>query len=177
MEYSQPTTYGTILVDYENFYYYFKNNYPSLPDPQECVLEAIRGLREYLRKELKIEPIILNAYADFERIGPAAQLGDLYLLGANTRNVLGTQHKNAADMQLCIDALEVLYTRSDIQTFVFMAGDRDYIPVIQHLRRQARRVVVVGFRDSTSGGTYSRLSERIASSIRSCYSRRRAGKP
>jgi len=151
MEHAQTGAYGTILVDFENFYYYFKNNYPTLADPQECVLDAIRGLREYLRNELKIEPLILNAYADFERIGPAAQLGALYLLGANTRNVLGTEHKNAADMQLCIDALEVLYTRPDIQTFVFMAGDRDYIPVIQHLRRQGRRVVVVGFKDSTSG--------------------------
>ena len=159
MEYKQDITYGTILVDYENFYYYFKNNYPNLADPQECVLEAIRGLREHLRNELRIEPLVLNAYADFDRIGPAAQLGDLYLLGATTRNVLGTEHKNAADMQLCIDALEVLYTRPDIKTFVFMAGDRDYIPVIQHLRRQARRVIVVGFRDSTSGDLLQIIGE------------------
>jgi uncharacterized LabA/DUF88 family protein len=159
MESNQEITYGTILVDYENFYYYFKNNYPNLADPQECVLETIRGLREHLRNELKIEPLVLNAYADFERIGPAAQLGDLYLLGANTRNVLGTEHKNAADMQLCIDALEVLYTRPDIKTFIFMAGDRDYIPVIQHLRRQARRVIVVGFRDSTSGDLLQIIGE------------------
>jgi pyruvate/2-oxoglutarate dehydrogenase complex dihydrolipoamide acyltransferase (E2) component len=72
-------------------------------------------------------------------------------MGVDTRNVLGTDHKNAADMQLCIDALEVLYTRPDIGTFVLVAGDRDYIPVLQHLRRQARQVKVVGFRESVSG--------------------------
>ncbi|MFC7668064.1 NYN domain-containing protein [Hymenobacter humi] len=75
----------------------------------------------------------------------------MYLMGVSTRNVLGTNHKNAADMQLCIDALEVMYTRPDIGTFVLVAGDRDYIPLLQHLRRQARQVLVAGFRESVSG--------------------------
>jgi len=35
----------------------------------------------------------------------------LYLMGVETHNVLGTEHKNAADMKLCIDAMEVMYTR------------------------------------------------------------------
>nr|GFC79141.1 hypothetical protein [Tanacetum cinerariifolium] len=80
-------------------------------------------------------------------------------MGVDTRNVLGTDHKNAADMQLCIDALEVLYTRPDIGTFVLVAGDRDYIPVLQHLRRQARQVKVVGFRESVSGDLLLMLGE------------------
>jgi hypothetical protein len=146
-----PKGYATILIDYENFYYYFKNFYPALSDPQECVLETVRGLQRHLREKLHLEPLVINAYADFERMGPGAQLGALYLLGASTHNVLGTQHKNAADMQLCIDGLEMLYTRPDITSFVFMAGDRDYIPIIQHLRRQGRQILVVGFKQSTSG--------------------------
>jgi hypothetical protein len=80
-------------------------------------------------------------------------------MGVSTRNVLGTDHKNAADMQLCIDALEVLYTRPAIGTFVLVAGDRDYIPVLQHLRRQARQVKVVGFRESISGDLLQMLGQ------------------
>jgi hypothetical protein len=142
---------AAILVDFENIYYHFKNQYPTLNDPQECVLEVVRRLRDTLRTDYQLDTLVLNAYADFERIGSASQLGAFYLMGATTRNVLGTQHKNAADMQLCIDALEVMYTRADIRTFVFLAGDRDYIPVIQHLHRQARQVKVVGFKESISG--------------------------
>jgi hypothetical protein len=62
-------------------------------------------------------------------------------------------------MQLCIDALEVLYTRPAIGTFVLVAGDRDYIPVLQHLRRQARQVKVVGFRESVSGDLLQMLGQ------------------
>ena len=62
-------------------------------------------------------------------------------------------------MQLCIDALEVLYTRPAIGTFVLVGGDRDYIPVIQHLRRQARQVKVVGFRESVSGDLLQMLGQ------------------
>ena len=101
----------------------------------------------------------MNAYADFERI-PTTPQGNLYLLGVSTRNVLGTDHKNAADMQLCIDALEVMYTRPDIGTFVLVAGDRDYIPVLQHLRRQARQVLVAGFRESVSGDLIQNLGDK-----------------
>ena len=62
-------------------------------------------------------------------------------------------------MQLCIDVLEVLYTRAEISTFVLVAGDRDYIPVIQHLRRQARSILGVGFRESVSGDLLLNLGE------------------
>jgi hypothetical protein len=106
-----------------------------------------------LRKQLQekcLDSLISYAYADFERLATAPQ-GALYLMGVSTRNVLGTDHKNAADMQLCIDALEVMYTRPDIGTFILVAGDRDYIPLLQHLRRQARQVLVAGFRESVSG--------------------------
>ena len=74
--------------------------------------------------------------------------------------MLGTDHKNAADMRMCIDVLEVLYTRAEISTFVLVAGDRDYIPVIQHLRRQARRVLGVGFRESVSGDLLLNLGDQ-----------------
>jgi hypothetical protein len=68
-----------------------------------------------------------------------------------THNVMSTEHKNSADMRLCIDALEVLYTRPEIHTFVLVAGDRDYIPLVQHLRRQGRNVYVSSFRSNVSG--------------------------
>jgi hypothetical protein len=54
-------------------------------------------------------------------------------------------------MQLCIDALDVFYTRSEIQSFVLVAGDRDYIPLIKHLKKHGRLVRVVGFPRSVSG--------------------------
>ena len=142
--------YAAVFIDFENVYYFLKNHYLDPQDPHDYALDLVRALRDTLKRELSLDSLVLYAYADFDKL-PSGPQGPLYLMGVDTRNVLGTDHKNAADMQLCIDALEVLYTRPDIGTFVLVAGDRDYIPVLQHLRRQARQVKVVGFRESVSG--------------------------
>ena len=146
---SHASPFAAVFIDFENVYYFLKNHFQDPPDLNDYVLDIVRSLREQL-SERGLDCLISYAYADFERLATAPQ-GALYLMGVSTRNVLGTAHKNAADMQLCIDALEVMYTRPDIGTFVLVAGDRDYIPVLQHLRRQARQVLVAGFRESVSG--------------------------
>ena len=146
---SPASPYAAVFIDFENVYYFLKNHFHDPPDLNDIVLDIVRTLREQLSAK-GLDSLISYAYADFERLATAPQ-GALYLMGVSTRNVLGTDHKNAADMQLCIDALEVMYTRPDIGTFVLVAGDRDYIPVLQHLRRQARQVLVAGFRESVSG--------------------------
>ena len=146
---SPASPYAAVFIDFENVYYFLKSHFHDPPDLNDIVLDIVRSLREKL-SATGLDSLISYAYADFERLATAPQ-GALYLMGVSTRNVLGTDHKNAADMQLCIDALEVMYTRPDIGTFVLVAGDRDYIPVLQHLRRQARQVLVAGFRESVSG--------------------------
>jgi hypothetical protein len=150
--------YAAVFIDFENVYYFLKNHYLDPQDPHDYALDLVRALRDTLKRELGLDSLVLNAYADFDKI-PTGPQGPLYLMGVSTRNVLGTDHKNAADMQLCIDALEVLYTRPAIGTFVLVAGDRDYIPVLQHLRRQARQVKVVGFRESVSGDLLQMLGQ------------------
>jgi uncharacterized LabA/DUF88 family protein len=140
---------AAIFLDFENLLYHLKKEYGDPPQVNDVIMEILRSLRSYFTDELKLDVIIFKAYADFERM-PAA-LGSLYLMGVDTHNVLGTDHKNAADMRLCIDLMEVLYTRPDIQQYVLIAGDRDYIPIVQHLRRQARQVKAVAFRQTVSG--------------------------
>lgn len=140
---------AAVFLDYENILYHLKKEYLDPPQVTDVIAEILRNLREHLSEHYKLDVIIFKAYADFERM--ASALGSLYLMGIDTHNVLGTDHKNAADMRLCIDLMEVLYTRPDIQHFVLVAGDRDYIPIVQQLRRQARQVTAVAFRQTVSG--------------------------
>lgn len=176
-------SYAAVFVDFENVYYFLKNHFHDPPDLNDYVLGLVRKLRETLAQQ-GLDCLVLNAYADFERLATAPQ-GGLYLMGVSTRNVLGTHHKNAADMQLCIDALEVLYTRPDIGTFVLVAGDRDYIPLLQHLRRQARQVLVAGFREATSGDLLQNLGpqhfidarELLPAATLALLEERRSGRP
>jgi len=62
-------------------------------------------------------------------------------------------------MQMCIDLMQLLYTREDMDTFVLVAGDRDYIPVVQHLKRRGRHVLVAAFRDTLSGDLLEIIGE------------------
>ncbi len=158
MDSSSPPQFAALFLDFENIYYYLREEFVDPPNLNDAILELIRNLRNHLQDEFGLDSIISNAYADFERVGSTPQ-GALFLLGVDTKNVLGTDHKNAADMRLCIDALEVLYTRPEIQSFVLVTGDRDYIPLIQHLRRKARHVLGAGFRLKTSGDLLLNLGE------------------
>lgn len=141
---------AAVFLDYENLYFHLKTAYHEPPSVNDIVLEILRNMRKKLSNEMNLDPIVFKGYADFERLH-TPPLGSLYLMGIDTVNVLGTHHKNAADMRLCIDLMEVLYTRPDIQHYVLVAGDRDYIPIVQHLRRQGRKVTAVSFREALSG--------------------------
>jgi uncharacterized LabA/DUF88 family protein len=142
--------YAALFVDFENIFHYIRKRTVDSDRAHDIVLELIQELRLKLSNELAKSCIVQYAYADFEQIEGNAQ-GQLFLLGVETRNVVGTEHKNAADMRLCIDVMETMYTRDEIGTFVLMAGDRDYIPVLQHLRKHAKSVQVVAFKENISG--------------------------
>jgi uncharacterized LabA/DUF88 family protein len=155
---SKGSHHTAVFIDYENIYYYLKNNFKEPPELSSYTSEIVRNIRLQLEDRLGLQVIVMNAYADFERVG-GGSLGALYLMGIMSQNVLGTNHKNAADMQMCIDLMQLLYTRSDMDTFVLVAGDRDYIPVVQHLKRNGRRVLVAAFRDTLSGDLLEIIGE------------------
>lgn len=148
-----------MFIDFENIYYYLKNHVAESHDPAEVALRTVRKLRIHVQQDQGLDPIVQVAYADFDRIEESVQ-SSLYLAGIETRNVLGGEHKNAADMRLCIDALETLYTRPTIDTYILVAGDRDYIPVLQHLRRYGKDVLTVAFPGNVSGDLVQVIGER-----------------
>ncbi|MDH3499647.1 MAG: NYN domain-containing protein [Acidimicrobiia bacterium] len=63
---------------------------------------------------------------------------------------MGGARKNAADIKLAIDAIELALERAYISTFVICTGDSDLTPLVQKLRELDRRVIGVGVRGSTS---------------------------
>lgn len=157
---SQEVRYSALFIDFENIYYYLRDAISDPGDTSDNVVNMIRELKSFLVSDRSEQCIVMHAYADFERIGTNAQ-GALYLAGVETHNVLSTDHKNAADMRLCIDALETLYMRPEIQSFIFMAGDRDYIPVIQHLKKHAKTVIAVAFEGNMSGDLLQNVGDEF----------------
>lgn len=62
----------------------------------------------------------------------------------------GSARKNAADIKLAVDALELAFQRDFITTFVVASGDSDFTPLVLKLRELNKRVIGVGVEGSTS---------------------------
>ena len=58
--------------------------------------------------------------------------------------------KNWADIRLVVDALDLCYTKSHVNTFVIISGDSDFSPLVSKLRENAKQVIGVGVKQSTS---------------------------
>lgn len=141
---------AAIFLDFENLYYTLKNQVPDGYEVIDELTQMLRRLRGDVAEKLGARPLILRAYADFERM-PEDMQRRLFLSGFDPQFVPGTDHKNAADMRLCIDAIAALYNRNDIDVYVLAAGDRDYIPMLTHLIERGKRIYVFSFAESLSG--------------------------
>src|SRR5690606_20098631 len=58
--------------------------------------------------------------------------------------------KNSADIRLVVDALDLCYTKAHVDTFVVISGDSDFSPLVSKLRENAKQVIGVGVKQSTS---------------------------
>ena len=58
--------------------------------------------------------------------------------------------KNSADIRMVVDALDLCYTKEHIDTFVIISGDSDFSPLVSKLRENAKSVIGVGVKNSTS---------------------------
>lgn len=95
--------------------------------------------------------VIRRAYADWNlfseyRQGLVAQRIEMIEIPQRT----GMVRKNAADIKLAVDALELAFEREFVTTFVIASGDSDFTPLVLKLRELNRRVVGVGVEGSTS---------------------------
>ncbi len=58
--------------------------------------------------------------------------------------------KNSADIRMVVDALDLCYTKSHVDTFVIVSGDSDFSPLVSKLRENDKNVIGVGVKNSSS---------------------------
>jgi uncharacterized protein (TIGR00288 family) len=95
--------------------------------------------------------VVRRAYADWNlfteyREGLVGQRIELIEVPQRT----GMVRKNAADIKLAVDALELAFERAFVTTFVIASGDSDFTPLVLKLRELDKRVIGVGVEGSTS---------------------------
>jgi uncharacterized protein (TIGR00288 family) len=69
--------------------------------------------------------------------------------------------KNSADIRMVVDALDLCYTKSHVDTFVLITGDSDFSPLVSKLRENDKTVIGVGVKNSTSDLLISNCDEFI----------------
>lgn len=108
-------------------------------------------LRSLLSSDIvKGKVSVQRAYADWRRypqyIVPLSESSiDLIFAPA-----YGSSKKNATDIRLAIDALELIFTRPEIGTFILLSGDSDFSSLVIKLKEYGKYVIGVGIRESSS---------------------------
>jgi uncharacterized protein (TIGR00288 family) len=95
--------------------------------------------------------VVRRAYADwsmFEEDSRTLVRNNVELIEIPQR--MGAVRKNAADIKMAVDAIEMCFERDYITTFVLGTGDSDFTPLVQKLRALNRSVIGIGVEPSTS---------------------------
>src|SRR5436309_547782 len=91
-----------------------------------------------------------KAYADWSRFqqytGPLHEAA-IELMEIPRRGQTG---KNSADIRLCVDAMDLAYSKEHIDTFVVVSGDSDFSPLVSKLKELGKHVIGLGMQESTS---------------------------
>jgi len=140
MEKEQSNATMAVFLDLENIAVGTQQaNYPRF-DIQKVIERLL----------LKGHIVVKKAYCDFERFKEFKK--DLHEAAFELIEIphIRQSGKNSADIRMVVDALDLCYTKGHVDTFVIISGDSDFSPLVSKLRENAKTVIGVGVKDSTS---------------------------
>ena len=110
---------------------------------------------------LKGSIVVKKAYCDWERYKEFKNA-----MHASSFELIEIPHvrqsgKNSADIRMVVDALDLCYTKAHVDTFVIVSGDSDFSPLVSKLRENAKTVIGVGVKNSSSDLLISNCDEFI----------------
>ena len=127
---------------------------------------------------LKGSIVVKKAYCDWERYKEFKAT----MHGASFELIeiphLRQSGKNSADIRMVVDALDLCYTKAHVDTFVIVSGDSDFSPLVSKLRENAKTVIGVGVKNSSSDLLIANCDEFIYYDdlVRADEQKRRAAK-
>lgn len=127
-----------LLMDFENIVLGLPSNAKFRP---KAILSRVLDLGKV---------VIKRAYADWSRYDNyKVKLHELGfdLMEIPKRAMTG---KNAADIRMVVDAMDVVISKEHVDTFALVTGDSDFTPLASKLRELDKRVIGIGVKDSTS---------------------------
>ncbi len=149
---------AAVFVDFDNLFYgllhgLYHRHYKRAMEECLNLLAALRA--ELGQRETAI--VLGRAYSGFDEYPGSEAAHPLSLMGFDPQYVVQKKGKNSADLQLSLDLMEVLLTRQDIDLFVIVGGDRDFIPVARKVLEARRELLIVALPEVTSGDLIDRV--------------------
>ncbi len=138
-----------VFIDFENVYVSVRDKLDENPN-FETIMDRCHDLGRV---------IIARAYADwyrYPRITSALYANSIEPMYVPTyyydKDVgrTGRAIKNSVDMNICIDAMKTLFMHQNVEKFVLVTGDRDFIPLVHSIRQQGKEVVIIGIGGAAS---------------------------
>lgn len=140
-----------VFIDFENLALGFRGKKDKRFDIQKVL--------ERLVEKGKI--IVKKAYADWadyaEYKKPLHEAA-IELIEIPKRSLSG---KNSADIRLCVDAIDLCYSKEHIDTFVIVSGDSDFSPLVSKLKENGKRAIGLGMKESSSNLLINNCDEFI----------------
>ena len=131
-----------LFLDYENLAIGTREHHRGMTFDLRPVLDALAERGRVIARK---------AYADWSYFDEDRRMltrGHVELIEIPQR--MGASRKNAADIKMAVDALEMAFEREYVTTFVICTGDSDFTPLVHKLRELNKRVIGVGIKESTS---------------------------
>ncbi|RYG39653.1 NYN domain-containing protein [bacterium] len=157
---AELTNIGTValLIDFENLVLGLSSN-----DKSET-LEQFDPVALFSLSEKSGQVVVAQAYADWRSFHVNRHQQALYRAGIDLIHVFGKSSgngfKNAVDVKMAVDAIEMVWMLPHVQTYVLVSGDRDFIHLLKALRRHGKTIVGVSPKSSISAD-FAELCDRF----------------
>lgn len=129
-----------VFIDFENLALGFRGKKDKRFEIQKVLTRLVE----------KGKIIVKKAYADWVDYGeykrPLHEAA-IELIEIPKRSLSG---KNSADIRLCVDAIDLCYSKDHIDTFVIVSGDSDFSPLVSKLKENGKRAIGLGMKESSS---------------------------
>jgi uncharacterized protein (TIGR00288 family) len=125
----------------------FENVALGVRDAKYAKLDINKVLERLL---LKGNIVVKKAYCDWDRYKEFK--ADMHQASFELIEIphVSMSGKNSADIRMVVDALDLCYTKSHVDTFVIISGDSDFSPLVSKLRENNKTVIGVGVKNSSS---------------------------
>ena len=136
----------------------FENIAIGVKDSKHAKFDIQKVLERLL---LKGSIVVKKAYCDWERFKEFKEVMHEAAFELIEIPHVRQSGKNSADIRMVVDALDLCYTKSHVETFVIISGDSDFSPLVSKLRENNKVVIGCGVKNSSSDLLISNCDEFI----------------